>query len=90
MLETLKQRIGRLIAAYESEKVERERLQTELQSIREQNEAYRKQIKELERQIDNLRLAEAFKSGEAGNAEARKKIDRLIREMDKCIALMEG
>ena len=62
MLETLKQRIGRLIAAYESEKVERERLQTELQSIREQNEAYRKQIKELERQIDNLRLAEASKA----------------------------
>ena len=74
MLETLKQRIGRLIAAYESEKVERERLQTELQSIREQNDAYRKQIKELERQIDNLRLAEAFKSGEPATLKQGKRL----------------
>lgn len=90
MLELLKQRIGRLVAAYESEKVERERLQAELQEASMRNETYRKQIKELERQIDNLKLAEAFRSTEGGDAEARKKIDRLIREIDRCIALLEG
>lgn len=90
MLELLKQRIGRLVAAYESEKVERERLQAELQEASMRNDTYRKQIKELERQIDNLKLAEAFRSAEGGDAEARKKIDRLIREIDRCIALLEG
>lgn len=89
MSELLKQRIGRLVAAYESEKVERERLQAELQEAVMRNETYRKQIKELERQIDNLRLAEAFRSAE-GDAGTRKTIDRLIREIDRCIALLEG
>ena len=55
-----------------------------------QNETYRKQITELERTIDNLKLADAFKSGNADNTEARKKIDKLIKEIDKCITLMEG
>ncbi len=89
MLETVKEKIKRLIAAYESEKMERTRLQTELEQTRLQNEAYRKQIIELERQIDNLKLTEAFKAG-GDNAAAKKKIDSLIKEIDRCIALMEG
>ncbi len=89
MLETVKEQIRRLIAAYESEKVERIRLQTELEQATERNEAYRKQIIELERQIDNLKLTEAFKAG-GDNAAAKKKIDSLMKEIDRCIALMEG
>ena len=52
--------------------------------------ACRVHIIELERTIDNLKLADAFKSGNADNTEARKKIDKLIKEIDKCITLMEG
>ena len=48
MLETLKHRIQQLIAAYEAEKVERERLQTALELLKSQNDAYTKQIAELE------------------------------------------
>ena len=90
MLETLKHRIQQLIAAYEAEKVERERLQTDLELLKSQNDAYAKQIAELEREIDNLKLAEAFKASGTDNAEAKKKIDKLIKEIDKCITLMKG
>ncbi len=90
MLETLKQNISRLIAAYEAEKAERERLQTLLEKTTTENETYEKRITELERQIDNLKLADAFKAGGTGNPEAEKKISSLIREIDRCIALMEG
>ena len=90
MLETIKQRIRQLIAAYEAEKMERESLQAALDKAQAQNEAYRKQITELERKIDNLKLAEAFKAGSAGSPEARKKISSLIKEIDRCITLMEG
>ena len=90
MLDTLKQSIVRLIAAYETEKSERERLAKELRESQDQNETYRKQILELERQIDNLKLSEAFK-GPAGNGtEARKKVDALLREIDRCIKLIKG
>ena len=88
MLDAIKQKIKQLIAAYETEKAECERLRIALELMEGQNEAYKKQIIELERQIDNQKLAGAFLNGD--NAESKKKIDRLIREIDKCITLMEG
>ena len=88
MLDAIKQKITQLIAAYESEKAESTRLRTELEKSSRQNEAYKKQIIELERQIDNQRLAGAFLNGD--NTESKKKIDKLIKEIDKCISLMEG
>ena len=90
MLETVKQKIRQLIAAYEAEKMERIRLQAALDQVQTQNEAYRKQITELERQIDNLKLSEAFKAGGQGSPEAKKKINSLIKEIDRCITLLEG
>lgn len=90
MIDRLKARIQQLISAYETERENRKRLETELEKSQIQNESYRKQIIELERTIDNLKLADAFKTGGSDNTEARKKIDRLIREIDKCITLMEG
>ncbi|MBQ8810759.1 MAG: hypothetical protein IJZ70_00400 [Bacteroidales bacterium] len=90
MLENVKERIKQLIAAYESEKMEREKLQTELDNYRMQNETYKKQIIELERQIDNLKLTEAFMAGGADTTAAKKKIDSLMKEIDRCIKLMEG
>ena len=90
MIDKLRQRIQELISVYETEKQERKRLESELDKATTQNKAYKEQITELERTIDNLKLADAFKSGNVDNTEARKKIDRLIKEIDKCITLMEG
>ena len=90
MIDKVKERIQQLIAAYESERAQRRSLETELEKSQLQNAEYRKQITELERTIDNLKLADAFKAGNADNTEARKKIDRLIKEIDKCITLVEG
>lgn len=90
MIDALKKRIQQLISAYEQERSERIELQAKLDESEIRNEAYRKQITELERKIDNLKLADAFKAGNVDNAEAKKKIDRLIKEIDKCITLMEG
>ena len=88
MLDEVKQKITQLIAAYESEKAECKRLREELEKSSTQNDAYKKQITELERKIDNQRLAGAFLNGD--NTESKKKIDKLIKEIDKCISLMEG
>ena len=90
MLDTVKQGIQQLIAAYENEKMERQRLQTALEQSLAKEETYRKQIIELERQIDNLKLTEAFKASSGNSPEAKKKIDSLLKEFDRCISLMEG
>ena len=89
MLEGIKTDIEKLIALYESEKSERERLQEELRRSVADNESCRKRIEDLEQQVDNLHLSEAF--GVAGDGSAAKeKIERLIKEIDKCISLLEN
>ena len=90
MLDILKQRITQLIALYEAEKTERIKLQLELEKVKRQNEAYTMQITELDKQIDNLKLTKAFMADGTDNAQARKKIDKLMKKIDKCISLMEG
>ena len=90
MSETLRQSIRRLISLYETEKSERARLESELEKAQMQNETCKEQITELKKEIDNLKLKQAFMADSADNIQARKKIDKLIKEIDRCISLMEG
>ena len=89
MFEGIRQHIGKLIALYETEKQARERLEAELAGSRSANEQYRQRIAELERQVDNLKLTQAFTASEGGTPAAKEKIDKLIRQLDRCIAQLE-
>ncbi len=89
MLENIKKSIERLIARYENERDARIRLEEELSKEKSLNEAYGKRITELERQVDNLKLTEAFTASSAASADAKEKIDKLIKEIDNCISLLE-
>ena len=88
MLEDIRKHIEKLIALYEAEKVENERLRQELKESRETGDSYRKQIMELESTIDTLKLTEAFTAG-GDKRTSREKIDKLIKEIDRCISLLE-
>ena len=89
MLEGIKTDIEKLIALYEAERSERERLQAELVRCGAENESCRKRIEDLEQQVNNLHLSKAFGVGGDSSA-AKEKIERLIKEIDKCIALLEN
>ena len=89
MLEGIKTDIEKLIALYEAERSERVRLQFELQRCKAENESCGKRIEDLKQQVNNLHLSEAF--GVAGDGSAAKeKIEKLIKEIDKCISLLEN
>ena len=89
MLENLRKDIEKLISLYEAEKAERVKLQSLLAESRAENETCRKQIGDLEQQVNNLQLSQAF--GAAGDpGAAKEKIERLIKEIDKCISLLEN
>ena len=90
MLETVEQQVVRLIAEYESEKLKCDRISSELEQSKLLNSTYEKRISELERQIDNMKLKEAFLASGDGNVEAKRKIDSVIKEIDRCISLIEG
>ncbi|MBR0240442.1 MAG: hypothetical protein IJQ52_04885 [Bacteroidales bacterium] len=89
MLEDLRTYFERLVALYEGQKAECSRLSAELESSKLEREALSEKIKGLEREIDNLKLTHAFSTPEGGNHAAREKIEKMIRQLDKCIAQLE-
>lgn len=90
MLEDIRKNIERLIALYEGERQQKERLVLELRQRDEEIDSYKKQIADLERQVDNLKLTEAFTAPAGSGDAAKEKIDRLITEIDRCISLLEN
>ena len=90
MLEELKKHIQKLIALYEGALAENVRLKALLDESNAAKESCRKRITELEEQIDNLKLTAAFSTGGGDNSAAKEKIDRIIREIDKCISIIES
>lgn len=88
MFENIKKAIEKLIALYEGEKQQKLKLLSELDKIKAENESYSRQITDLERQIDNLKLTEAFTATSGSDSEAKEKIESLIREIDRCISLL--
>ena len=88
MLEDIRKHIEKLIALYEAEKAENERLRQELHTSEETGAALRKHIKELESGIQARSLADAF-AADGDRAAAKERVDKLIREINRCISLME-
>ena len=88
MLEDIRKHIEKLIALYEAEKAENERLRQELHTSEETGKNLREHIKELESGIEARYLADAFATAE-DPAAAKERVDKLIREINRCISLLE-
>ena len=89
MVENIKHNFERLIALYEGEKQKNAKLAAQLQEYRQAAQSGEQQITDLKRQIENLKLAGAFTGNGGSSAVAKEKIDKLIREIDKCISFLE-
>ncbi|MCR5841673.1 MAG: hypothetical protein K6G86_06305 [Bacteroidales bacterium] len=89
MLEDIKSNIAKLVAQYEAEKQRADNLAGRLAASEEKCLRYKEQITDLNQQIDNLELMRAFQA--AGDpADAKDRINKLIREIDRCIKLLEN
>ena len=89
MLEDIQKNFERVIALYEGEREANTGLRARLAESEASNDTYRKQIAELERQVENLKLAEAFLTPTGSSDSAKERIDKLIKEINKCISLLE-
>ena len=89
MLEDIRNQFRRLVALYEAQRGRADALEEELRREREVSRSCREQIAALEKQMSSSTLAQAFLSPGTDTAAAKERIDKLVREIDKCISLLE-
>jgi predicted nucleic acid-binding Zn-ribbon protein len=88
LLKRLKDKQLQLIAYYEKTQREYRELLAENQKNKDEIRRQYEVIRELEEKNKKLQLAEAFKGSSADTNDAKLKIGRIVKEIDKCIALL--
>lgn len=90
MLTELNDKINRLKLLYETADSEKQRVieeKVELATIIANKD---EKINELEKKIETLQLAKAFEVLNADKQTAKQKIGRIVREIEKCIAMLNN
>ena len=82
-------RLRTLISGYKSLQEKNAFLVSELE--RRQNDLMlaHREILELRQNYDHLRMARTLANTDAEKAESKKRIDKMVREIDKCLALLD-
>lgn len=88
MIEDIKDAVGALISNYEKERHRADDLAARLAVSQSENADYKRQIAELTDKLRKLEIASAL-SGKDTSDEAKDNINRLVRQIDACIALIE-
>ena len=88
VINSLKGKIELIISKYEQVIANNQQLCNDLELCREELKFNINKTKELEEKVNKLQLAEAFKTSSTDVKEAKQKIGKIIKEIDKCIALL--
>jgi chromosome segregation ATPase len=85
----LNRKIDELVNNFNSLREENITLKTRNEALNAELRGREEEMKELEKKYDRIKLSGAL-LGEGENAtEAKRKINELMREIDKCIALLD-
>ena len=79
----------RLIKLYISSLDKNKNLEAEIQALRNRIEEMKSENNKLNENIKALKVANAISTGD-GSSEAKMRISQLVREIDKCIALLNN
>lgn len=91
LLRDLGFRIQQLKSYCDSLKQTNELLLKEIAAKEEESASLSEQIENLKTEISNLRFAKALAhSSDEDSAEAKKRLSKLVREVDKCISLLKA
>lgn len=83
----IEQKVTELIGLYEKLKTENESLVKKNNELNQVLENQSLKIEELEKRIINIKLAKQLTNNKEA-AEAKKKINEVLREIDKCVGLL--
>jgi len=88
LLNNLKINVRQFFIEFENIENEKKVLEQNILGLKQEIELLKQEKSELSRKNEQLRLATHLLSGVDENREAKQKINKLVREIDKCIALL--
>jgi predicted nuclease with TOPRIM domain len=86
--EQLQSRIQQLIGLYEKEKSANEQLRGEKSELKEKVRLDQGKLKDLQEKYNKLKISKALIASSNDVHDAKLKVNRMVREIDKCIALL--
>jgi len=89
-IKTLETRVRQLILKFQQLQEDHEGLQADLESKDNELQAVRQKNKQLEADYANLKMAKMLEVGDTDLAAAKQRINHLVRDVDKCIALLKA
>jgi uncharacterized coiled-coil DUF342 family protein len=87
MITSIEFKVKRLIEQHKTIKENLQQHQNEIQELKTINEQHQKTINELKDKIKLLKIARSTETKE-GAVDAKLKINEMVREIDKCIGLL--
>ena len=89
VVESIENKVNKIISLYNSLKKEKEEILEENTKLKSDISERDKSIKSLEEKINLLRISKSVGALDVEkNMESRRKINEYVREIDKCIALL--
>lgn len=76
------------MASYSTIKEDNIILSNEVNKLNSELNIYKEKLEEIENKYNNLRLARSIADGDSDNKDVKLKLNRIIREIDNCIALL--
>ena len=89
-IKTLETRTRQLILKFQQLKEDHEELLNELVAKDSELQAVKQRNKQLEANYATLKMAKMLEVGDTDLAAAKQRINHLVRDVDKCIALLKG
>lgn len=86
-LRATQERIARLVRAHEALRKRSAELEADARDHQRMGEVLKARVEELERENEVLRKARTAPSGTSGTG-TKEKIDELVHEIDRCLALI--
>ena len=88
LLNDLKANLQQLFQSFIKLETEKQMLEEKIEGLNDKIHALRQEKFELVQKLEKLKLANLILSGSVENRESKNRINKIIREIDKCIALL--
>lgn len=88
IIANLAAQVRRLMAEHAKLRGLCDRMKTEGDALRKENRTLQERVRSLEEELSCVRLPEGLAGGGRNRERARARVNRLVREVDRCIALL--